>query len=804
MSLGILRDTRFAARMLVRTPGFSLVALLTFALGIGVNAAVFTVYNGVILRPLPYPDADRITMVWMDNRRERIREDITSWPNYMDWRSQNSSFAHMAGFTPSSFNLTGSGDPERLRGAQVTANFFDVMGLKPVLGQVFTEKEETPGTDGVILLSYGLWQRRFGGVNDVVGKTMTLNGRAFQIIGVMPAGLEVPEKTELWKPLAPDADTRAARNAFWLPVIGRLKPGVSVEHAQTEMNGIGARIEQTFPEQKGYGVYVVSLHRQIVGDIERPLLVLLGAVGLVLLIACANLGNLMLGRSAARRKELAIRTALGAARWRLVRQMVTETFVLAFAGSAVGLLLAYWTTDLFIGIGGGTIPRPDVIRIDGRVIAFAVAMAAFAALLAGVIPAVQASGGSLADPLKEGGRDTAAGSSRRTRSILIAAEVALAFMLLAGAGLLVRTLWTMQQVDRGFRTERIASMNVSLPPALFATADDVRAFQARLLERTRTLPGVEAAAFGTQVLQPLITNSGVFSIEGQPYPPPEQRIEYPTEVVSPSFFETIGMRLADGRFFSDQDTPQAPPVIVVNEALAKQAWPGQNALGRRMKPGPPDGQGPWYTVVGVIKDARRADLRRQIRPEIYFCSLQGARRTMTLYVRTAGDPTAIVPAVRAEVRAIHPQVPLFAVSTLDTQMADSLAQPRFSALLLGGFAVLALVLASIGIYGVTSYAVSQRRHEMGVRMALGAKAVEVLTLILRQHLVPALVGMVIGIVGAVSVSRFLESLVYGVGTTDAPTFATVGVMLLAVAALAAYIPARRATRVDPLIALRAE
>jgi putative ABC transport system permease protein len=804
MSLGVLRDSRFAVRMLLGTPGFSLVALLTFALGIGVNAAVFTVYNGVLLRPLPYPDADRITMVWMDNRRERIKEDITSWPNYMDWRSQNSSFAHLAGFTAASFNLTGAGDPERLRGAQATANFFDVIGVKPVLGQVFTEKEETPGNDGVIVLSYGLWQRRFGGASDVVGKTMTLNGRAFQIIGVMPAGLDVPEKTELWKPLAPDANTRSARNAFWLPVIGRLKPGISVEQAQTEMNGIGTRIEQTYPEQKGFGVYVVSLHRQIVGDIERPLTVLLGAVGFVLLIACANLGNLMLGRSAARRKELAIRTALGAGRWRLVRQMVTETCVLAFAGSLLGLLLAYWTTDLFIGIGGGTIPRPDVVRIDGRVIAFALAMAALAAILAGVVPAVQTSGGSLADPLKEGGRDSGTGGSRRTRDVLIAVEVALAFMLLAGAGLLARTLWTMQQVDRGFRTDHIASMAISLPPALFATADDVRTFQARLLERTRTLPGVEAAAFGTQVLQPLITNSGVFSVEGQPYPPPEQRIEYPTEVVSPGFFETVGIRLAEGRFFTAQDTPQAPLVIVVNETLAKQTWPGQSPLGRKMKPGPPDGQGPWFNVVGVIKDARRADLRRQIRPEIYFCSLQGARRTMTLYVRTSGDPMAIVPAIRSEVRAIHPQVPLFAVSTLDTQMSESLAQPRFSAVLLGGFALLALVLASIGIYGVTSYAVSQRRREMGVRMALGAKAVEVLSLILRQHLVPALIGVAIGIAGALAVSRFLESLVYGVGTTDALTFVTVGLVLLAVAALAAYIPARRATRVDPLIALRAE
>ena len=800
----LVRDVKFAARMLARTPGFSLIALLTFALGIGVNAAVFTVYNGVLLRPLPYPDADRITMVWLDNRRQQIREDITSYPNYMDWRTQGSSFAHMAAFTPSSFNLTGAGDPERLRGAETTANFFDVMGLQPIAGRLFTAQEETPGKDTVILLSYGLWQRRFGGAADAIGKTITLNGRPHEIIGVMPGTLKVPEDAELWKPLAPPDDVRQARGSFWLPVIGRLKPGVPVEQAQSEMNGIAARIEQNFPNQKGFGVYVVSLHRQIVGDIERSLVVLLGAVAFVLLIACANLGNLMLGRSAARRKELAIRTALGAGRWRLVRQMVTETFVLAMGGSVIGLLLAYWATGFFVGLGGGSIPRPEAIALDARVIAFALGLAAVSALLAGLVPALQASGGTLADPLKEGGREGGTGANRRTRSALIAAEVALAFMLLVGAGLLVRTLWSMQQVDRGFSTARIGTMNISLPSALFATPNDVRGFQARLLERVRSLPGVEAAALGTGVLQPLITNSGIYSIEGKPFPPPEERVEYPTEIVSPGYFETIGMKLAEGRFFNEQDTAQAPFAIVVNETLAQQAWPGQTAIGRRMKGGAPDSPAPWLTVVGVIKDARRADVRRDIRPELYFCMLQRTPRTASLFVRTAGDPLALVPAIRNEVRTLHPQVPLFAVNTLDSQVSETLAQPRFRALLLAGFAALALLLASIGIYGVTAYAVSQRTHEVGLRMALGAKRRDVLTLILRQHLVPALAGLVIGIAGAVAVSRFLTSLVYGVGATDAVTFLGVAVVLVLVAALAAWIPAMRATRVDPLIALRAD
>ena len=804
MFLGILRDVRFALRMLMRTPGFSAVALLTFALGIGVNAAVFTVYNGVLLRPLPYPDSDRLVMVWLDNRRQGIKEDITSYPNFIDWRDQTASFSAMSAYTPSSFTLTGAGDPERLLGAEATASFFDVMGLQPALGRVFTPREDTFGNDNVVVLSYGLWQRRFGGARDVLGKTLTLNGQPHEIIGVMPAALAVPEDAELWKPLAPPDDLRNQRNSFWLPVIARLKPGVAVEQAQSELNGVTARIEQTFPAQKGFGAYVVGLHRQIVGDIEPSLMVLLGAVGFILLIACANLGNLILGRTAARRKELAIRTALGAGRWRLVRQMITETFVLALGGGALGLLLAFWATDFFISLGGGSIPRPETVRLDARVVGVALVLAAVSALLAGLLPSLQASSGPLADPLKEGGREGGSGASRRTRSALVAAEVALAFVLLAGAGLLVRTLWTMQQQDRGFRTERIASMDVSLPAALFATGNDVRSFHARLLERTRALPGVESAALGSGVLQPLITNSGIFSIEGKPLPPPEQRIEYPVEYVSPGFFETVGMTLARGRGFTERDHAEAPRVVVINETLAKHAWPGQDPLGRRLRSGGETSQAPWMTVVGVIKDARRADVRREVRPELYLSTLQSTPRTLTLYVRTAGDPTAIVPAIRREVQALHPQVPLFAINTLEAELSETLAQPRFRASLLAGFAVLALVLASVGIYGVTAYAVNQRTREVGVRMALGAKRRDVLTLILRQHLVPALVGVAIGVAGAIAVSRFLESLVFGVGTTDVATFVSVAVVLVTVAAAAAYIPARRATRLDPLTALRTD
>src|SRR5688500_16530606 len=533
--------------MLVNSPGFSLIALLTFALGIGVNTAVFSVINGVLLRPLPYPDPDRITMIWLDNRRLAIKEDITSFPNYRDWRDQNSSYAQMAAFTPSSFSLTGAGEPERLQGAQATANFFDVMGVKPVAGRVFDVSSEKPGNDAVVVLSFGLWQRKFGGAADALGRTIVLNGRPHEVIGVMPSELRVPDRTELWKPLAPDENLREARGAFWLPVIGRLKPGVSVEQAQTEMSGISARMEQQFESNRGYGAYVVPLHKQLVGDVERSLVVLLGAVGFVLLIACANLGNLMLGRTAARRKELAIRTALGARRWRLVRQIVTEAFVLALAGSMLGLLLAYWATGFFTSLGGDSIPRPETIGIDARVLAFTLLLAAVAALLAGLVPAIHASSTAIVDSLREGGREGGAVASHRTRSTLVAAEVALAFVLLAGAGILVRTLWSMQQVDRGFDASRGAVARVGLRPGLFGGPPDVRGFYARLLERVRTLPGVESAATATGVLLPELANSGIFSFEGKPLPPEEQRIEFPVESVSPGYFETLNMKIVRDR-----------------------------------------------------------------------------------------------------------------------------------------------------------------------------------------------------------------------------------------------------------------
>ena len=800
----ISRDARHAVRMILNAPAFSLIAICTFAVGIGVNTAVFSVINGVLLHPLPYPDADQITMIWMDNRRQGIKEDITSYPNYRDWRDQNSSFAHVAGVTPSSFTLTGVGEAERLMGAETTANFFAVMGLPPVIGRTFAVENEVEGQDSVTVISHGLWQRRFGGAHDVIGRTITLNGRPHEVIGVMPAALQMPEKTELWKPLAPSKEELEGRGFFWLPVMGRLKPGISVEQAQAEMTGIASRLEQTYQANRGFGVYLESLREQLIGDVERPLIILLSAVGFVLLIACANLANLMLGRTSARRKEIAIRSALGAGRGRVIRQIVTETFVLALIGAALGLILAYWTTGFFVALGGETIPRADVIGLSGPVLAFALLLATAAALLAGIVPAIQAARADVADHLREGGRQSGATASRRTRSVLVAAEVALALVLLTGAGLLVRTLWSMQTKPRGFTTENVAKVTIGLSAVSYPRPENAREFWARLLDRVRALPGVEAAATTTGVLQPVVTNSGTFSFEGKPPLPPEERAEFPVERVSPGFFETLNIPLVRGRTFTEQDHATATLVIVINESLARMGWGDEDPIGRRMKSGGPDSTSPWLTVIGVIRDIHRADVTRAIRPELYRSSLQQTPGTQTLIVRTAGDPSSIIPLIRREVNALDPQLALYRVGTLEEEFAKTLTQPRFQATLLAVFAAIALLLAAIGVYGVTSHAVRQRTQEVGIRMALGAHRGEVLKLILTQHLQPAIAGLIIGVIGAVLLSRYIRSLLYGVGPTDPLTFTVTAGALLAVAAAASWIPAWRATRVDPLNALRTE
>ena len=583
-----------------------------------------------------------------------------------------------------------------------------------------------------------------------------------------------------------------------------MKPGVTLEQAQTEMTAIAQALEEEYPGNRGYGINLVPLQQQLVGNVEQGLLVLLAAVGFVLLIACANLTNLMLGRTAARRKELAIRSALGAARGSLVRQIVTETFVLALIGALVGVAFAHWSTSFFLAVAGDGIPRQDAITMDTRVLAFALLLALISSVLAGLIPALQASRRTMVEHLREGARAGSGLASRRTRNVLVAAEVALAIVLLTGAGLLVRTLTTMQQTERGFVPSNVAMMTVSAPAASYPDPRAVLSFYSRLLERVRAIPGVLSAATGTGVLQPLVTSSTVFSIEGVPDPPPDKQSEYPIETVSPGYFETVGMTIARGRGFTEADHADAPLVVVINETLARAGWPDQDPIGRRLRPGSGQSKAPWMTVVGVIRDAHRAEVTRVIRPEVYTSALQGPPRTQMLLVRTAGEPTAIVPAIRRELQAIDSQLPIFGVTTLERELAKTLNQPRFQAVLFTAFAAIALLLATIGIYGVTSHAVGQRTQEVGIRMAMGAARRDVLRLIVVQHLKPALVGLAAGVLGAVILSRFLRTLLFGVSATDPATFVIVAGVLLVVAAAACWVPARRATRVDPLVALRTE
>ena len=801
------QDVKYGARTLMKSPGFTLVAVLTLALGIGANTAIFSVTNAVLFRPLPYAEPDRITLVWMDNRPMGMKEDITSWPNYTDWRDRNRSFEHMAGVRSGASNLTGVHEPQRIQLARTTANFFDVMGMTPVFGRAFSAENEQPGSDNVVVLSYGMWQSHFGGDASVLGKTVHLDSAACEIIGVMPAGFAFPADAQLWRPLAPAQNLRQSRGAFWLPVIGRLKPGVSVAQAQADMDAIGRALEQEFPNtNSGMGVNLVPLHEQMTGDVRTPLLLLFAAVGFVALIACANTANLLLARATLRTREMAVRAALGATRMRLIRQTLTESLLLGLSGGIAGLAVAFAALRLLVLVGPADMPRAEGIEIDGMVLAFTAALSVLTGVLFGLLPSAQASHPALSESLKEGGRGSGTLYGVRARSLLVLSEVALSVILLVGAGLMLRSLWHMLQVDRGFHTENIHAMSLSLPSQKYREAADVRSFYHRMLDDVRALPGVESAALTTGVFMEALPNSTVFTIEGRPPDPPGQFIEVPFDMVSVGYFETLQVAPVAGRVFNESDQAESLRVAVINQSMQETFWPGQDPLGKRFSFDNPGPDAQWITVVGVIRDLRRRDdLRAAIRPEIYLAYAQNPQRRMTLLVRSAGANGAGVPAaVRSIVSRIDPEQPVFGVTTLAEMQARMVTLPRFTAILLGLFAGVALLLAVVGLYGVLAYSVSRRRHEIGIRMALGAQRADVVRLVLRSGLGMTLGGLVLGVIGAAILTRWMESQLFGVTPTDAWTFVMVAATLVSVALLACYVPARAASRVDPVIALRYE
>ena len=801
-------DLRYAARLQRKNPGFTIVAIIALALGIGANTAIFSVVNTVLLRPLPYKDPERLVMVWEDATKHGYPRDTPAAANFVDWRDQNEVFEGMSAIVDTSFNLTGSGDPERLEGRRVSANMFPLLGVEPHIGRVFTAAEDQPGAQRVVLLSYALWQRRFGGDSGIVGRSLTLNGESHVVVGVMPARFQFPSSDDqVWVPVAFTQQEAANRNRHYLQVLARLRPGVSLVQAQSEMSTIAARLQQQYPQSNtDLGATVQPLHEHLVGDIKPALLVLLGAVGLVLLIACANVANLLLARAAVRQKEIAVRVALGARRGRLIRQFLTESVLLSTCGGLVGLAVAYGGLVLLKASIPENISQARDISMDLKVLGFTFLVSVATGLIFGLAPALQAARFNQIDTLKEGGRDAATGGSgKRLRGLLVTAEVAISLVLLIGAGLLINSFLRLRNVDPGFRTDNLLTMKIVLPEPKYEEMERRSVFYTELINRVQSLAGVRSAAVTSNLPLYRQGNSIGVGIEGQPDPPPGQERIVVTRIISPGYFDTMSIPILRGRGLTDQDTETTPNVVVISETMARRYWPGEDAVGKRIAAGRIRSPEDWIQVVGVAKDVRQFELNAEPRPQMYLTYRQaGFFDSRDLVVKTDVDPASMAATVRKAVWEIDKDQPVSNIQTMDEILADSIARQRFSMLLLAIFAAVALVLAGVGIYGVMSYSVAQRTHEIGIRMALGAQTGAVLKLAVGYGMKLVIAGIAIGLIAAFALTRVMSTLLFGVTATDPTTFTLISLLLIAVAVLASYVPARRATRVNPLIALRYE
>jgi predicted permease len=804
----IIQDVRFGLRMLTKNPGFTVVAVIALALGIGANSAIFSVVNTVLLRPLPYKDPERLVMVFEDDSRHGYPRDTPAPANYIDWRDQNKVFEGMAAMTELSFNLTGMGEPERLDGRRVSASLFPLLGVEPQLGRRFTPEEDQPGENHVVILSHALWQRRFGSDAGVIGKTITMNGYSFSVVGVMPSSFQFPSRDDqFWIPIAFTQSEAGRRGSHFLQVVARMKPGVTLEQARAEMSTIAARLQQQYPaDNTDLGVAIVPLHEQLVGNIKTALLVLLGAVGFVLLVACANVANLLLARAAGRQKEIATRVALGASRPRLIRQFLTESILLAVIGGATGLLLSVWGVRLLKAFIPPNISQAKEITVDVKVLLFTLLISLLTGVVFGLAPATQATNVNLNETLKEGGRDSAAGSrGNRIRGVLVVSEVALSLILLIGAGLLINSFLRLRHVDPGFHTGNLLTMSVAIPPQKYPDREHRSAFYTEMIRRVEALPGVRSAAITSQI--PLIKQGDSVGIivESQPPLAPGQKNIVATRIVSPHYFQTMGIQLLRGRAFGDQDRADSPVVAVISDAMARRYWPGEDPTGKRICPGKPEKPEDWVTVVGVVNDVRQFGLDAELKPQMYLTYQQsGYFSPRHLVVSTNVEPGGLAAAVRGTVWGIDKDQPVSNISTMEEVLSESIARQRFSTLLLGVFGVVALLLAAVGIYGVMSYSVAQRTHEIGIRMALGAQTRDVLKLAVGQGLKLIMIGVAVGLAVSVVLTRVMSSLLFGVSSTDPTTFVVISLVLVSAGVLASYIPARRATKVDPMIALRYE
>jgi putative ABC transport system permease protein len=804
--LDVLRhDVRYGLRTLRHNPGFTFLGCLALALGIGANTSIFTVVNAVMLRPLPFAEPDRLVRVWESNPSGGWPTFSASHPNFLDWRAQSTSFEALAAMTGASFSASGPDGAEIVRAIAVTADFLPVLGTSPAIGRNFRPEEDKPGGGTrVVLLTYPYWQRRFGGAPDAVGQSLVLNGNGYTIVGVLPESFAWGGPTlELLVPLAPDP--ARSRGDHRLLVIGRLKPGVTIDRAHSELSTIAGRLEKQFPDSnQGWTVRLASFYDWLIPeDTRQSLLIMSGAVALVLLIACGNFANLLLARGAARQRELSIRAALGAERSRLVRQLLVEAMLLALIAAALGLLIAYGAIELLTWSAPEALPRLDELSIDARVLAFALGSAVVTGLLFGLLPALHASRPNVNETLKHGAAGAGGSASRqRLRSALVVGEVALSVALLIGAGLLVRSLWRLQHVDPGFRQENVVTARINLPPARYRDGKAFWSFYQRLLERARTLPGVAAAAVGSIVPMGGGNTSSEIQIPGTPVRPGGASLGADWRLVSADYFRTLGITLR-GRDFDERDSPAAQPVAIISEEAARRYFPDADPVGRTLIIHSFNRQP--STIIGVAGDVRSASLDSDPAPMVYASTkMYSGWNPMHLVVRGAMAPESYVSAIRDAVRAIDTEVPVYDIRSAEDLIAQSLGPRRFNMYLLACFALVALLLASVGLFGVMAYLVSQRTRDIGIRLALGASRGDVLRMIMRQGLLLTIAGAVLGIAGGFAITDLMRGLLFSVSPTDPATFVSVPVLLILVALLACYVPARRAMRVDPLVALRAE
>jgi putative ABC transport system permease protein len=801
--LGFGWTLKYAYRSVRGSKSTSVAVILTLALGIGVTTAVFSIVYGVLLRPLPYPESDRLVRVWLNNPRQGIDKDITSYPNFVDWRAQSRSIQGMAAVARAARNLTGAGEPRELSGAAVSEGYFGILRVSPVLGRVFTPEEESLSGPNVVILSHELWATQFGSDLAVVGRALSLSGEPYEVVGVMPPGLG---EQDFWIPLRPSADLRESRGALWLPVIGRLAPGVTLEQAQAEMSAIARRLQQSYPgANDGMGVFLEPLRASIVGDVRQPLLLLLGAVALVLVIACANIANVLLVRGTARRTEMAVRAALGASRSQLAIQVGAESLLLALAGGTLGVLAAYVGLKGLVGLAPPSLPRLDAIRLDGSVLGVTAALTVLCGMLFGLVPALAAGGRGPAGAIRQGGRGAVGSSAaERLRPVLVVSQFALAVMLLTGAGLMLRSFAKMQDVDPGFDATRVALVELNLPARKYETPEQISAFYEELLTSLRATPGVEAADAISEFVLGRLPNSASIVIEGVEPRPALERLPVAYDAVTPGLVRTSRMRLLRGRELLPTDRQGSPRVALVSETMARTFFRGPDPVGARFAFGKPDSEDGWITIVGVVADARRSGPVEPVRPYVLMPHAQYTTRRLDILIRATGEPLALLPQVRAAVHAIDAAQPITGARTLEQAFGETVAPRRFLMVLLSIFGGAACVLAAIGIYGVMAYVVVRRTREIGVRIALGAPPGRVQRLVIAQAMAQAGIGLVLGVAGALLLGGQIRAQLFGVAPGDPTTLiATVGLLAL-VALFASWLPARRAAAVDPTTAMRVE